>query len=127
MNIYIYTWKHKEREFTLQNSDFNIVFLYVGLEIFETCLIFFLETVPVAGDWEQESQKNETEEVNVKDNDDGGGVEDNEEEEEEEEEDEEEEDEGGTTPVVKPKHKPQVEETGEKKDHVNVVFIGHVG
>ena len=85
------------------------------------------ETVPVAGDWEQESQKNETEEVNVKDNDDGGGVEDNEEEEEEEEEeDEEEEDEGGTTPVVKPKHKPQVEETGEKKDHVNVVFIGHV-
>lgn len=60
----------------------------------------------------------------MKDNDDGGGVDDNEEEEEEEEEDE---DEEGTTPVVKPKYKPQVEETGEKKDHVNVVFIGHVG
>lgn len=35
--------------------------------------------------------------------------------------------EGETTPKVSKKKPPKVEESRSKKEHVNVVFIGHVG
>lgn len=84
----------------------------------------------VAANWEGETETQPEkaempEEKKIETTDDGGGEDEGIEELSEEEESAEE-DEGGTTSVVKPKKIIQEHESGEKKDHVNVVFIGHV-
>lgn len=113
--------------FYVRNISFECIIVKLGTILYQYKIVYFTVAANWEGETETQPEKAEMpEEKKIETTDDGGG-EDEGIEELSEEEDDEEEDEGGTTSVVKPKKIIQEQESGEKKDHVNVVFIGHVG
>lgn len=105
----------------------SCIIVKLGTILYQYKIVYFTVAANWEGETETQPEKAEMpEEKKIETTDDGGGEDEGIEELSEEEESAEE-DEGGTTSVVKPKKIIQEHESGEKKDHVNVVFIGHVG